>query len=398
MVAYLSKFDASEGFNKIIDFLNVSSIKYALIVNPNIYVSCIKQFWTTVAVKKVNDVTRLQALVDKKKVVVTKAMIQGALCLDDAEGVECLPNEEIFAELARMGYEKPSIKLTFYKAFLSGQCKFLIHTILQCMSAKRTSWNEFSSSMASTVICLSSVPTADKEPSIPSPTPPTPPPQPSQDIPSTSQVQPTPPQGRMIADMNADANVVLEEAKDLPADIAKADQDAKVLSMHEDEYEPTEVQEVVEVVTTTKLITEVVTAASTTLTTAEVTVPAATTAAAPTLTAAPRRRTKGLVIRDPKEALKRINKTPAEKVAKRKKLDEEVQELKRHLQIVPNEDDDVYTEATPLARKVPVVGYEIINQNNKPYYKIIRADGTHQLYISFLTLLRNFDKEDLEAL
>nr|GEW65636.1 hypothetical protein [Tanacetum cinerariifolium] len=31
--------------------------------------------------------------------------------------------------------------------------------------------------------------------------------------------------------------------------------------------------------------------------------------------------------------------------------DEEVEELKRHLQIVPNEEDDVYTEATPLARK-----------------------------------------------
>nr|GEY62176.1 hypothetical protein [Tanacetum cinerariifolium] len=32
-------------------------------------------------------------------------------------------------------------------------------------------------------------------------------------------------------------------------------------------------------------------------------------------------------------------------------MDEEVEELKRHLQIMPNEDDDVYTEAAPLARK-----------------------------------------------
>nr|GFA60344.1 hypothetical protein [Tanacetum cinerariifolium] len=96
----------------------------------------------------VNDVTRLQALVDKKKVVVTEATIREALRLDDVEGVDCLPNEEIFIELVRMGYEKPSIKLMFYKAFFSSQWKFLIHTILQCMSAKRTSWNEFSSSMA----------------------------------------------------------------------------------------------------------------------------------------------------------------------------------------------------------------------------------------------------------
>nr|GEV66411.1 ribonuclease H-like domain-containing protein [Tanacetum cinerariifolium] len=113
-------------------------------------------FWTTVAIKKVNDIIRLQALVDKKKVVVTKATIWEALHLDDEEGVECLSNEEFFAELARIGYEKPSTNLTFYKAFFSNQCKFLIHTILHFMSAKRTSWNEFSSSMASAVICLSS--------------------------------------------------------------------------------------------------------------------------------------------------------------------------------------------------------------------------------------------------
>nr|GEY33699.1 hypothetical protein [Tanacetum cinerariifolium] len=156
MVAYLLKYDASEGSHQILDFLNGSSIKYALTVNPNIYVSCIKLFWTTVAVKQVNAVTRLQALVDKKKVVVMEAKIWEVLRLDDEEGVNCLPNEEIFAELARMGYEKPSIKLTFYKAFFSSQWKFLIHTVLQCMSAKRTTWNEFSLSMASSVICLSS--------------------------------------------------------------------------------------------------------------------------------------------------------------------------------------------------------------------------------------------------
>nr|GEX77671.1 synaptobrevin, longin-like domain protein [Tanacetum cinerariifolium]GEX83281.1 synaptobrevin, longin-like domain protein [Tanacetum cinerariifolium] len=74
--------------------------------------------------------------------------------LDDADGVECLPIEDIFAELARMAYEKPPPKLTFYKAFFSAQWKFLIHTLVQCVSAKRTEWNEFSCSMASAVICL----------------------------------------------------------------------------------------------------------------------------------------------------------------------------------------------------------------------------------------------------
>ncbi|GJR89172.1 hypothetical protein Tco_0213183 [Tanacetum coccineum] len=73
MVAYLSKSDASEGFDQILDFLNA------------------------------------------------KALIRRDLHLKDAKGVECLPNNEIFKELARMGYEKPPPKLTFYKASFAPQ-------------------------------------------------------------------------------------------------------------------------------------------------------------------------------------------------------------------------------------------------------------------------------------
>nr|GFB65652.1 hypothetical protein [Tanacetum cinerariifolium] len=102
------------------------------------------------------DVTMLQALVDKKRIVIIKEVVREILQLNDAEGVICLPNEEIFAGLARMGYEKPSTKLTFYKAFFSPQWKFFIHMIPHSLSIKRTSWNEFSLTMASALICLSS--------------------------------------------------------------------------------------------------------------------------------------------------------------------------------------------------------------------------------------------------
>nr|GEZ50778.1 hypothetical protein [Tanacetum cinerariifolium] len=98
------------------------------------------------------------------------------------------------------------------------------------------------------------------------------------------------------------------------------------------------------------------------------------------------------------KALKRASECQAEKAAKKQKLHEEAEELKKHLQIVPNDEDDVYTEATPLAPKVYVVDYAIHTENNKPYFKIIRADETHQLFLSFLSLLRNFDREDLEVL
>nr|GEV01010.1 hypothetical protein [Tanacetum cinerariifolium] len=287
---------------------------------------------------------------------------------------------------------------------------------------------------------------------------------------------------RLSEDMDANADVVLEEAK------------------KEDETKPAEVQKVVDVVTNAKIITEVVnatsetiTAASITITVAKAQVPTATLTAAPT-----RDKGKGILVKEPKplkkharikqdkkyareleaelnkiidwdesinhvkkkakedpamkryqvlkrnpqteaqarknmmvylknvagfkmdyfkgmsyddirlifeakfntnmaflhkikeqieeeesRALKRLNETPVKKAAKRKKLDEEVEKLKRHLQIMPNEDDDVYTEATPLARKVPVVNYEIIKQNNKPYYKIIRANERRYPLIKF---------------
>nr|GEZ32977.1 hypothetical protein [Tanacetum cinerariifolium] len=100
-------------------------------------------------------------------------------------------------------------------------------------------------------------------------------------------------------------------------------------------------------------------------------------------------------------AIALINETPAQKAAKRRRLNtkaEDFEELKQHLEIVPDKDDDVYTEATPLARKVPVVDYHIIHVNNKPRYKIIRADDTHQLYRSFITMLKNFDRDNLETL
>ncbi|GJS11679.1 retrovirus-related pol polyprotein from transposon TNT 1-94 [Tanacetum coccineum] len=63
---------------------------------------------------------------------------------------QCSP----FMKNLKDGYEKLSQKLTFYKAFFSPQWKFLIRTILQCLSAKTNAWNEFSSTMASTIICL----------------------------------------------------------------------------------------------------------------------------------------------------------------------------------------------------------------------------------------------------
>nr|GFB43609.1 hypothetical protein [Tanacetum cinerariifolium] len=73
-------------------------------------------FWNTAVVKRSGDVTRLQALVDKKRIMISEEVVHEVLQLNDAEGVICLPNEEIFAGLARMGYEKPVEGLEHNKA------------------------------------------------------------------------------------------------------------------------------------------------------------------------------------------------------------------------------------------------------------------------------------------
>ncbi|GJS58618.1 ribonuclease H-like domain-containing protein [Tanacetum coccineum] len=86
----------------IVDFLIASSIKYALTVNPTIYTSCIQQFWSTVMAKTVNREVQLQALVDGKKIIVTEASIRRNLQLEDANGVDCLPNATIFEQLTLM--------------------------------------------------------------------------------------------------------------------------------------------------------------------------------------------------------------------------------------------------------------------------------------------------------
>ncbi|GJR28959.1 hypothetical protein Tco_1105191 [Tanacetum coccineum] len=88
VVALLEKPRESDGFAEIIDFLKASSVHYALIVNPTIYTSCIEQFWATAKVKTVNDVRQIQALIDKKKLIITETSIRSDIHLEDAGASE----------------------------------------------------------------------------------------------------------------------------------------------------------------------------------------------------------------------------------------------------------------------------------------------------------------------
>ncbi|GJW23409.1 hypothetical protein Tco_0034031 [Tanacetum coccineum] len=67
--------------------------------------------------------TAVETLVDEKKIIITESTVRRDLQLEDAEGVDCLPNDTIFEQLTLMG-------------------------------SKTTAWNEFNSTMASSIICL----------------------------------------------------------------------------------------------------------------------------------------------------------------------------------------------------------------------------------------------------
>ncbi|GKE64202.1 hypothetical protein Tco_1518363 [Tanacetum coccineum] len=79
MVVFLEK------LHEIIGFLNANQIHYALTVNPTIYTSCIEQFRATAKVKMVNGERQIQALVDKKKVIITETSIRSDLHLEYAD-------------------------------------------------------------------------------------------------------------------------------------------------------------------------------------------------------------------------------------------------------------------------------------------------------------------------
>nr|GEV56906.1 hypothetical protein [Tanacetum cinerariifolium] len=98
------------------------------------------------------------------------------------------------------------------------------------------------------------------------------------------------------------------------------------------------------------------------------------------------------------ESSKREGESLKQEIAKKQKIEPETEELKKHLQIVPDDNDDVYTDDTLLASKILIVDYKIHTTRNRPYFKIIRADGNYRLFLSFSTMLKNFDREDLESL
>ncbi|GJR35839.1 hypothetical protein Tco_1211523 [Tanacetum coccineum] len=99
-------------------------------------------------------------------------------------------------------------------------------------------------------------------------------------------------------------------------------------------------------------------------------------------------------------SLKRAGDELEQEKAKKQKIDDDKKEaeMKKHMEIVPDE-EEIAVDAIPLATKPPtIVDYKIIKEGKINNYQIIRDDECLKRHSSFTQMLRDFDKEDLKTL
>nr|GEU57830.1 hypothetical protein [Tanacetum cinerariifolium] len=133
MVAILEKSEHNIDFHPMVDFVAASPLR----------------------IETTKEGTQILATVDGVLRTVTESSLRRNLKLQDEEGISSLLDTELFENLTLMGYNiSHNQKFTFQKGQFSHQWKFLIHTIMQCLSPKSTGFNEFSSNIATALVCL----------------------------------------------------------------------------------------------------------------------------------------------------------------------------------------------------------------------------------------------------
>nr|GFB22255.1 hypothetical protein [Tanacetum cinerariifolium] len=80
----------------MVDFLEVPHIRYALTISPTVYVSHIRQFWSTAMIEIMNQETKILTAVDGKPQTISKSSLRRHLKLSDEEGISSLPDTELF--------------------------------------------------------------------------------------------------------------------------------------------------------------------------------------------------------------------------------------------------------------------------------------------------------------
>nr|GEU35355.1 hypothetical protein [Tanacetum cinerariifolium] len=401
----------------------VNAVRYNLMLLVLVYDSCVKQFWTTAKVKKVNVQEHIQALVDKQKVINTKESVISDLKFDDAEGTACLLNDTIFEELARISIPTPfndplpsgedSIQLNELMIF----CTNLQQHVLDIEEAKTTQAKKIDN-------LKKRVKKLEKRRKL----------RPAglrrlkkvgSKIALVDEAQ-----GRMhdadmfgVDDLEGNEVIVDVREKIVEKEVSTADPvttagEVVNAANVEDSAAPTTTKtaDVDDELTLAKTLIpikatkpKVILTAATTVRTAITTLRAKgiffykqVQAHIPTVTSS-KDKGKAKMI-EPEKPLKKKDQIALdkEKLAKQeqaKVADDDTAKLKRFLEIVPKDDDDVAIKATSISSKSPtIVDYKIYKKGKKSYFKIIRADGNSQNYLTFGTMFKNFNKEDLKVL
>nr|GEV70061.1 reverse transcriptase domain-containing protein [Tanacetum cinerariifolium] len=133
MVTILEKSKHNVDFHPMVDFVEASLLR----------------------IETMEEGTKILVTVDDILRTVTESSLRRNLKLQDVEGISSLPDTKLFENLTLMGYNiSPNQKFTFQKGQFSHQWKYLIHTIMQCLSPKSIGFNEFISNIATVLVCL----------------------------------------------------------------------------------------------------------------------------------------------------------------------------------------------------------------------------------------------------
>ncbi|GJV38427.1 hypothetical protein Tco_1410904 [Tanacetum coccineum] len=124
-VGYLQKPKGSDDYHQILDFLRASHIRYALTNDPIIFDSLVKQFWSTATLRSPElGPLAILATIDETPYTITEDSVRSQLQLADDGGIDDLPIVEIYSGMDNLG-------------------------------TKSDSWDQFGSSIAVALICLS---------------------------------------------------------------------------------------------------------------------------------------------------------------------------------------------------------------------------------------------------
>nr|GEU62644.1 hypothetical protein [Tanacetum cinerariifolium] len=127
------KYEHNTAFHQIVDFVEASHLR----------------------IETMDEGTKILVTVDGKPITISESSIRRNLKLRDEAGISSLPDADLFENLTLMGFNiLPNQKFSFQIGQFSYQWKYLIHTIMQCLSLKSTGFNEFSSNIATALVCL----------------------------------------------------------------------------------------------------------------------------------------------------------------------------------------------------------------------------------------------------